>query len=190
MSEIRVVIGVIGDDIHVVANRILDIFLTGAGCTSPRCVYLIDGNKSQAQEMCQTLTDLWPDTIQQLPAPHTASSVVMASQWGKSVGWDVQLANNNSAVIAFGKKDTPIIQSNMFLPISWTTLSERIKTLPHNIQTIGYETKKEMISNWMENLSETRVKRFVPLPEMHHFGPTWDGFSFWRQLFEEVEIRV
>jgi hypothetical protein len=32
------------------------------------------------------------------------------------------------------------------------------------------------------------VKRFVPLAEMHRFGPIWDGQSFWRGTFDRMEI--
>jgi len=30
----------------------------------------------------------------------------------------------------------------------------------------------------------------VPIGNMHHFGPVWDGYGFWRQLFEEIEIVI
>ena len=36
----------------------------------------------------------------------------------------------------------------------------------------------------------TKAKRFVPVSSMHHFGHVWDGYAFWRQLFEEVEVRL
>jgi len=74
------------------------------------------------------------------------------------------------------------------LPITWGSLKETINQLPNNIQTIGHSISDKDYDYYLENIASTSVKRFVPLSQMHHFGPIWDGFSFWNSLFEQIEI--
>jgi hypothetical protein len=39
-------------------------------------------------------------------------------------------------------------------------------------------------------MARARVKRFVPLSAMHHFGPVWDGYDYLLQLFECMELQA
>jgi hypothetical protein len=41
---------------------------------------------------------------------------------------------------------------------------------------------------WLDVLARTKIKRFVPIERMHHFGSVWDGERFWQQAFEMVQI--
>jgi hypothetical protein len=36
----------------------------------------------------------------------------------------------------------------------------------------------------------TGLKRIVSISRMHRFGPVWDGQSYWRQAFEEIEVQL
>ena len=62
--------------------------------------------------------------------------------------------------------------------------------LPANIQTIGHAVDKPADVAWLRLLAATRVKRFVPLARMHHFGPIWDGWEFWRGMFEVANVEA
>ncbi len=161
-----------------------------AGCTSPRCVYLIDGNELQAIELRERIVETWSSVFKGIPPQHIASSVTMATQLAKTYGWDVAVVPNRGAAIATGDSVCKTPDANMLLPITWIRLEDRIKAIPENIQTIGHSSPDQSLDKWLQVLEKTNVKRFVPLGEMHHFGPTWDGFGFWRQLFEEVDMRI
>jgi hypothetical protein len=96
----------------------------------------------------------------------------------------------NSSVIAVGTSKTPMFTSFMSLPIICATLEEAANSLPENIQTIGHALKNSKTIDLLTILANTKVKRIVPLSSMHHFGHVWDGYAFWRQLFEEVEFSL
>jgi hypothetical protein len=117
-----------------------------------------------------------------------ASANVMARQWAAAMGWQARLTPRNSAVVCSGGIDLPDPESLMSLPICSATVQQALAHLPPNIQTIGYAAPGPLDDAWYRHLAGTAVKRLVPLDRMHHFGPTWDGMPFWRQLFEEVEI--
>jgi len=158
-----------------------------AGCTSPRRVVLIGGNYEKATILKRRILERWPKSAQRVP-PHTASENIMARQWAAAIGWDAELAANNSAVIAVGEKSSPVFSSHMSLPIVWADLETAVNDLPENIQTIGHAVVDASDPKWLKAIGKSNVKRFVPISNMHHFGPVWDGYGFWRQLFEEIEV--
>jgi hypothetical protein len=161
-----------------------------AGCTSPKKVVIVDGNKEEAVELKNTIINMWPRIITRLPPQHVASSNVMACQWARALGWEAALTEMNSSVIAVGTSKTPMFTSFMSLPIICATLEEAANSLPENIQTIGHALKNSKTIDLLTILANTKVKRIVPLSSMHHFGHVWDGYAFWRQLFEEVEFSL
>ena len=160
-----------------------------AGCTSPRRVVLIGGDNEQATALKLHLLKRWPKAALRVP-PHTASENIMARQWAVALGWDAELAANNGAVIAVGNRNLPDFSSHMSLPIVWADLESAVSELAPNIQTIGHHLKDANDPNWLNAIGASNVKRFVPIGNMHHFGPVWDGYGFWRQLFEEIEVMI
>jgi hypothetical protein len=159
-----------------------------AGCTSPKKIIIINGNREGAVSLKNNIVKVWPKIITRLPPQHIASSNIMARQWAAALGWEADLTEMNSAVIAAGSNETQMFASPMSLPIVWATLKEAVNNLPENIQTIGHAFKDPKNANWFITIAGTKVKRLVPVSSMHHFGHVWDGYEFWRQLFEKVEV--
>jgi len=158
-----------------------------AGCTSPRRVVLIDGNKKQALDLRDRLAK-YCSRREVLPQPAIASNNVMAAQLAKARGWNAMTTKNNELTLAAGPSNLMPIEEHMTLHVTWATLEEALIELPENIQTIGHVLKHSSDPKWLSAISRSRIKRFVPLARMHHFGPEWDGFEFWRSTFEVVEI--
>jgi hypothetical protein len=159
-----------------------------AGCTSPRRIVLLGGSKNQAFELRERMLQRWSVAIKRKPAMHVASSNFMNSQANSARGWDCKRVAGNSAVIGVGGVEQGEMLGLMSLPITWATLPEAIAHLPENIQTLGFisDAPEELLAS----LVSTRVKRFVPAHQMHHFGPVWDGVNFWASLFEEVQVAL
>jgi hypothetical protein len=157
-----------------------------AGCTSPRRVILLDGSRNQALELRERMLQRWPLAIKRKPAMHVASSNIMSAQWNSALGWDCKRVSENSAVIGVGSLERGEMNGIMALPITWASIPEAIEQLPGNIQTVGHLADDP--EDLLAALVSARVKRFVPLSQMHHFGPVWDGINFWANLFEEVQV--
>lgn len=160
-----------------------------AGCTSPRRVVLLGGAAQSAVALRDRLADLWPRLVKRQPAMHVASANVMARQWAAATGWDAILTPGHGAVLAAGGLGLPEFQALMGLMVVAGTAEEARASLPPNIQTLGYALKNPGEPRWLELLARSKVKRMVPIGRMHHFGPVWDGQPFWRQAFEEVEMK-
>lgn len=159
-----------------------------AGCTSPARVVLLDASDVEARELRDRLVTLWTRAVTRRPNMHEASSNLMGAQWAAALGWDAVLASDNAAVLASGSMDLPAFAVPLALPIVAATVADAATHLPANIQTIGHNVEPSDCARWVQLLARTSVKRFVPLAHMHHFGPTWDGWTFWRQTFEDVEL--
>lgn len=159
-----------------------------AGCTSPQRIVLIDGTEAGALALQLKLIELWPKVVRQLPAPHVASSNIMAQQWASAEGWRALRAPDSAAVILVGDYSLARVSGGMALPIVTATAEAACSNLPPNIQTIGHAVAEPRSAYWLELLARTPVKRFVPIAQMHHFGPVWDGYNYWEQLFEHVEV--
>lgn len=178
----------IDDDMIVDLIKVFAVY-GQAGCTSPKCVYLIDGCEKDAVRIRNRIVHLWSRVFKEQPPQHIASSVTLDEQMAKTQNWSTVVVPNRGAVIASGPVSNSVPEANMFLPITWQSIVERIESMPENIQTIGYAGLNLHTKEWQESLTKLTAKRIVPLKEMHHFGPTWDGYGFWRQLFEEVELK-
>ena len=159
-----------------------------AGCTSPHRVVLLGSTQEQAVELRERMLQRWPVAIKRKPAMHVASSNFMNFQWNSARGWDCKLASGNGAVLGVGSLEKGEMQGLMSLPITWGTTPEAIKHLPKNIQTLGYIS--DAPEGLLASLVSTRIQRFVPVNQMHHFGPVWDGVNFWASLFEEVQVEL
>jgi len=161
-----------------------------AGCTSPQKVILLGGDRRKALALRDALVKVWPKVIRRDPPLDAASENLMVYQWATMMGWEAALAPRQGAVFAVGHFSSPPFQGRMALPIIPATLEEARLRLPPTIQTLGYAVSNPRNSRWLKLLGTTVVKRFVPIARMHHFGPVWDGWDFWREGFENVEVSV
>ena len=161
-----------------------------AGCTSPGRVVLLDGTANDARQLRDRILTAWPRILPGRPPIHVASQNVMARQWAAVLGWDAALASHGAAVIASGEADLRRPSSLMFLPIVACSKEEALQTLPANIQTIGHAVQQPADPEWLRLFAATAVKRFVPLARMHHFGAVWDGWEFWRGMFEVMNVET
>ena len=186
-SEVWLEKDTISDDMLVSLIKVFMIY-GQAGCTSPARVVLLDQPPSEALALRERLLRIWSQARVRPVAPHQVSENIMARQWAAALGWDAHLAPANQAVLAVGDYQLQPVASNLCLPIVSASLQDAIEHLPRNIQTLGHATPESGSIRWIQTLSRTKIKRFVPIERMHHFGITWDGFSFWRQAFEMVEI--
>lgn len=158
------------------------------GCTSPRRVILLDSTPDDALTFRDNLISLYSHVISNDPPANIASSNVLALQLSRARGWDSMPTERNRAVIAMGSYNLDEFPGPMALPIIASTLDEAVENLPSNIQTVGYALKNPEHGKWADAVRKGRVLRFVPISQMHHFGPIWDGQNFWRQTFEETEV--
>jgi hypothetical protein len=159
-----------------------------AGCTSPSRVVLLDADDAAVEDFRVRLVKAWPRAVKRLTEPHVASENIMAHQWASGLGWRAELAAGAAAVIAVGSDELESIQSPLFLPITGSSREAAIEQLPANIQTIGHAFSSQPSDELLGQLALRGVKRLVPLAGMHHFGPVWDGYDFWSQLFECMEV--
>jgi hypothetical protein len=157
-----------------------------AGCTSPRRVVIIDGATSDCKRLRDRLVASWPTVIRRDVPMHTASQNVLQAQLAAADGWEVRLAPRHAAVFGVGHMGNAGMTGLMSLGIVAGSVEETIATLPANIQTVG--TILRDARKLLSRIGQTTVKRFVPVAEMHHFGPVWDGQNFFRQFFEEVPV--
>ncbi|HEU5398677.1 MAG TPA: hypothetical protein VFV77_05320, partial [Gammaproteobacteria bacterium] len=159
-----------------------------AGCTSPRRVVVFGAGDKDLKALRARLFALWPKAWPRTPPMHIASENIMARQWAAAVGWDAATAPNHAATVCIGEGGAPEIDSLMFLPLIPGERDSITRHLPANIQTVGHALAEAPDAAWLAAIARTGVKRFVPIGQMHHFGPTWDGYEFWKGLFERVEV--
>lgn len=186
-SEAWIEKGAVNDSLIFDLLKVFTIY-GQAGCTSPRRVVVLNGSDSDAFELCDRLVNLWPKIVKVKPAIHIASQNVMTWQWAIGLGLNAKLAKDHGAVFIVGDDKYQQFDSLISLTVISKSISDAIETLPSNIQTIGHGFMDVNDGRWLGILADTKVKRLVPIGKMHHFSSTWDGQSFWRQAFEEVEI--
>jgi hypothetical protein len=160
-----------------------------AGCTSPKRVVLINGQSDEIALLSLRIINSWNSLNGPRPEPHLASSSIFASQMGAVKGWQSMIADDNRGCLLTGGPDLPLVDATPALHLVCASIDKAGETTPPNIQTIGYVCPPAKLAEWGPTLFKLPVKRLVPLSEMHHFGPIWDGFEFWRDLFEAVEVR-
>jgi len=117
---------------------------------------------------------------------HVASQNVLSAQICRIEGWDVDIAARNSAVLARGPNSLGAPSGDFTMGMTTATLEEAVANLPGNIQTIGHIAGEGELEMWRRVCRDAGVLRFVPVEEMHHFGPVWDGMDYWRGMFTEV----
>ncbi|MCH2109940.1 MAG: acyl-CoA reductase [Polyangiaceae bacterium] len=172
------------DDVIQMIIKVFSIY-GRAGCTSPQCLTILDGTEADCLELAERLTEYWPKTIRKDVEMHIASDNVLSLQLARAKQWNAWLVARNKAVISVGPADAELPSGHLHLPISGASLDEATAALPDNIQTIGFVMSEARQKEVAEHLEGTQVKRFVPVEQMHHFGPVWDGMEFWKALFCE-----
>jgi hypothetical protein len=161
-----------------------------AGCTSPYRVVILNASDDDVSVVCNRLVELWPEVVTRKPSMHIASENVMASQWARALGWRAAMAPANAAVFAAGTVALHEFSATNALMCVPATAEQALKTLPANIQTIGYALTRPLDETWLGLLARSRALRFVPMAKMHHFGPVWDGHAYWKQCFEEIQVET
>lgn len=159
-----------------------------AGCTSPSRVILLDADAAAVDAFRQRLMEAWPRVVRRPPEAHVASGNVMARQWAAGEGWQAELTPDADAVIGVGRLEP--IEAPLFLPLTGMSTEEAFVRLPENIQTIGHALAHPPGDEFLAKMARAGVKRFVPLSTMHHFGPVWDGFDYFLDLFECMELQA
>jgi len=174
------------DDVAVTTLMKVFAIYGQAGCTSPRRVVMLNGFSADCEALRERMMKQWPTTMKADALMHIASLNIMHAQLNAASGWDVKLTHRNGAVLGVGSVDNAEMSGLMSLAIVPGTVDEAIAMLPPNIQTIGYHVADA--PELLPVIVKTKAKRFVPVAQMHHFGPVWDGQNFFRQLFEEVAL--
>ncbi len=186
-SEAWIEPAIVSDNVVETLIKVFAIY-GSAGCTSPSRVVLLDGSEADARQLRDRVVAAWSRIVRRQPAIHLASQNVMTRQWAAALGWDATSTLHNAAVIAVGSTDLPRPTGLMFLPIVAASRDDAVQQLPANIQTIGHAVGNPSDAAWLKMFAPTPVKRFVPLGRMHHFGATWDGWEFWRGMFETMTV--
>lgn len=179
------------DDTLTALLRVFAIY-GQAGCTSPSRVVLLDASEQQAHELADRLYSLWPRVIAAPTAMHVASVNVMTEQWALALGYRAQRTPDGAAVIASGTLGLPELppgEAPRLLPVVAAARADALAALPGNIQTVGHALAQPDDPTWVQLVAQTRIARFVPLAQMHHFGALWDGYPLLSTLFEHVEVR-
>jgi hypothetical protein len=159
-----------------------------AGCTSPRRLVVLDGTLDDCRRIRDELLNIWPHVQRGDPPMHVASANIMARQLAAATGWDAKLAARQRGVVAVGDIGAGQTPNLMTLSVVPATPEQAVEHLPENIQTIGHALVDAQDARWLRLIVQSKVKRFVPIAAMHYFGPTWDGWGFWQQMFEEVVV--
>lgn len=159
-----------------------------AACTSPKRVVLLEETRSRAVELRDRLLELWKVLFPRDPEMSIASIAIRDHQWASALGWDSRLARRHGSAFAVGDAETAKPGGLRILPLVALTVDEALETLPARIQTVGHAVSPDLERRLLRRVVSRRVKRFVPLADMHQFGPVWDGQAFWQQTFDRVEV--
>jgi hypothetical protein len=166
--------------------RVFDVY-GQAACTSPKRVVLLGAKREHAIEIRDRILSLWERIFPREPEMAVASMSILDHQWAASLGWNSRLALRHGAAFAVGAGDLPAPDGQRILPIVPLSVAEAVASLPDRIQTIGHALSPEGERALAVAVAARGVKRFVPVAEMHRFGPVWDGQSFWRGTFDLME---
>jgi acyl-CoA reductase LuxC len=177
------------DEVLGTLIRVFAIF-GQAGCTSPRRAVLLGADAEQALTVRDRLVELWPGVASATVPMHIASANVAATQHAAAAGWAPVCVEGHRAVVAAGAPELHPTEGVQSLFVVAADLERAIATAPRKLQTIGHAVGDAEASRWLHAVLRTGAKRFVPLGGMHRFGAVWDGFAFWRGLFEQIEIAM
>jgi hypothetical protein len=166
--------------------KVFDVY-GQAACTSPGRAALLDASPAEAIVVRDRLLDLWRGMFPRAPEMAVASAAILDHQWSSAHGWESRLADLHGAAFAVGGPQLRKPSGQRLLCIVPQTAEEALGTLPARIQTVGYGLTEDRRAALLPELARRGVKRFVPIADMHRFGPIWDGQAFWRQTFSVME---
>jgi len=159
-----------------------------AACTSPARVVLLEETRTKALELRDRLLELWRTLFPRDPEMSVASAAIRDHQWAAARGWDSRLAPRHGSAFAVGDAEMPKPNGSRLLPLTAMTVEQALESLPARIQTIGHAVSRDRERQLLRRIVPRGVKRFVPLADMHRFGPIWDGQAFWQQTFDRMEL--
>jgi hypothetical protein len=161
-----------------------------AACTSPARVVLLDGTAEEAAALRDRLLEMWPRRFPRSPEMSIASAAVLDHQWALSLGWESRLAAKHGAAFASGTDGLARPGGLRLLPLVALSEKRAFETLPAKIQTLGHGVTPARARSLLSKVAGSGVKRFVPVSDMHRFGPVWDGRAFWRETFDLAEAQA
>jgi len=162
--------------------RVFDVYGQSA-CTSPRRVVLPGARREEALRLRDRLAAIWTKAFPRPPETIVASTGLLDDQWARMEGWDSRLVRGHGAALAVGNAGMTPPAGQRILPLMPMTIPEALESVPANIQTVGHALSPERERELASRLAARGALRFVPVAEMHHFGPVWDGRDYWRRTF-------
>lgn len=180
----------INDDTLAQLIKVFSIY-GQAGCTSPKKLVIIGAKRQDADDVCQRMASLWSQMNLTKVQMHQASDNIMQAQFAAGLGWKSYLAKNNAGLLVSGDLNLLTPDGNLCLSVvAVESIDQALMQLPKNIQTIGFSIKSldlKLLTALL--LKQSSLKRLVPIAQMHHFSHVWDGFPYWLNLFEQVEVK-
>jgi hypothetical protein len=167
--------------------RVFDVY-GQAACTSPSRVVLLDATRDDARLLRDRMVSLWSRVFPRPPEAIVASTGLLEDQWARVEGWDSRLVCGHGAALAVGDPGMSPPAGQRILPLMPMTISEALERLPRNIQTVGHAVSPAVERDLLPRLTSHGVLRVVPVREMHHFGPVWDGQDYWRRTFSVEDV--
>lgn len=159
------------------------------GCTSPRRIVLLEGGADEAERLAHRLASLWKQVVRSDAEAHVASGTLLSSQWARALGHSSLRVAGGHATLVWGHTEECMVGGNEVLSILPSRVGKRFSELPGNIQTIGHAFSEAQLLDILPHFAKAPAVRLVPIAQMHHFSPVWDGEEFWRRLFQVKEIR-
>lgn len=181
--------GACDDDALESLLRVFDVY-GQAACTSPSRVVLLDAPRAFVLDVRDRLLQMWKRLFPSPPEMALASAGILDHQWALALGWDSRLADLHAAAFAVGDESLELPGGMRILCLLGMPPARALATLPSRIQTVGHAVGLRHAQDLARLLAAHGVKRFVPIADMHKFGPVWDGQPFWRDTFTLMEACV
>lgn len=180
--------GAVGEPMLITLAKVFSVY-GQAGCTSPKRVVVVGGTRDDARRLAAGLAGVWAKAVPDRQPRHVASETVMATQWARAQGLEAVALGENAGVAVVGACGPIPVTAHMALAVQWGSLDQAVASQPANLQTIGHALADPGAQPWVDALAHSPALRFVPLAEMHHFSPIWDGLPWWQGLFRISVIK-
>jgi Acyl-CoA reductase (LuxC) len=153
-----------------------------AGCTSPRRAVLLEASPAEAYELRERLARLWPAVEGTRCEMHVASQTALAAQLAAAAGVPATRTLGGGALLS--AEETDGVRT---LAVVAASLEEAVVSAPANLQTIGHAVRDAGDPRLLDAALRAGAVRWVPIPDMHTFGPVWDGHAWWEACVERLE---
>ncbi len=155
-----------------------------AGCTSPRRVVLLDAAPSEADALRERLALLWPATERMSCEMHVASQTALGAQLAAAGSVAATRTRGGAALLTAQE-----FSGERTLAVVAATPEDAVASAPDNLQTIGYAVRDADDPRLLDAALRAGAVRWVPINDMHRFGPVWDGHAWWQACVERLETR-